>query len=233
MGSHSPVGAVPITSPLPGDRLNMFNVRTVDPSIEPVDVTTQKAFMRLTTSSDDALITTFISAAREYVELQTKLAMITQTWKLTLDEFPSQDSGVWWDGTRDGALSSLNTVQDWIELPTGPLIAVTSFSTFNAADTPTLFTGFYTDTARRPGRVALRSGSVWPVATRGVNGIEIVYTAGFGPAANNVPADLRIAISQIASHWYENREIMTFDIAARDVPQSAERIIKSRKVLKV
>src|SRR6185436_11847363 len=71
------------------------------------------------------------------------------------------------------------------------------------------------------------------LATCGVNGIEIVYTAGFGPAANNVPADLRIAISQIASHWYENREIMTFDIAARDVPQSAERIIKSRKVLKV
>ena len=211
----------------------MFNIRTVDPSIEPVDVTTQKAFMRLTTTTDDTLIGTFIAAAREYVELQTKLAMITQTWKLTLDQFPTQDGGDWWDGTRDGALSSLNVVNDWIELPIGPLIAVTSFSTFNQADVPTVFTGFYTDTARKPGRVALRSGSVWPVATRGVNGIEIVYTAGFGPAANNVPADLRIAISQIASHWYENRELMTFEVSARDVPQSAERIIKARKIIKI
>jgi hypothetical protein len=214
----------------------MFNVRTIDPATEPVSVDTQKVFMRneVVDAAQDTLIGTIISAAREYVELQTRLALITQTWKLTMDRFPTVAADDdWWDGVREIAISELQQTVPWIELPTGPLISVTSFNTFNQADAATLFTNYYTDTSRRPGRVSLRSGAVWPTPTRGVNGIEIIYVAGFGPAAANVPADIRIAISQIASHWFENRELMTFEVSARDVPVSAQRVIDQRRVIRI
>ncbi len=215
----------------------MSNIRTVAPAAEPVSLASQKGFMRITVddpTQDEFLEQIILPAAREYVELHTRLALITQTWKLSLDEYPSE--GIkhdWWDGVQEMSINALRESLGWIELPTGPLISVTSFKTFDNADAETVFTGFYTDTTRRPGRVALRSGSVWPVFTRPANGIEITYVAGFGPAAANVPTDLRLCISQIASHWFENRELMTFDTAARDVPTGAQRIINQRRNLRL
>lgn len=211
----------------------MSNIRTIAPAIEPVTVAEQKVFMRLPAdnAADDTLVTLLIAAAREYVEKETHLALITQTWKYTLDRIPLAGSEEpWWDGVREMAIGELYVAATSIELPTYPLIAITSFNTYNSADTATLFTGFYTDTARKPGRISLRTGAIWPVSTRGVNGVEIIYTAGFGAAAANVPADLRIAVMQIASHWYENRELMTFELSTRDIPFSAGQILKRHKI---
>lgn len=209
----------------------MSNIRTIAPGVEPVTLAEQKAFMRASDSpADDTTISLLISAAREYVEKDTHLALINQTWKLTLDDIPPDGEEAWWDGVREGAIGSLVAQASYIELPTFPLVSVTSFTTYNEANTPTVFTGFYTDFARRPGRVALRNGGIWPVATRGVAGVEIVYVAGFGASGANVPADLRIAVMQIASHWFENRELMTFEVSTRDVPMTALQILKRHKI---
>ncbi len=36
--------------------------------------------------------------------------------------------------------------------------------------------------------------------------VRITFTAGYGAAASDVPAALRVAVMMLAAHWYDNRE---------------------------
>ena len=213
----------------------MSNVRTVEPSISPVSVDDFKLFAKISDTAEDTQLDDFIDAAIDHFEQTTGLALIEQTWRLTLDRLPTLAGATepWWDGIKQGALSELTPARSWIEIPTAPLISVTSFSAFQMDNTSTLFTEFYSDTDGRPGRVLLNSGAVWPVATRNAMKYQIVYKAGFGTAADNVPADIKICVKQLALHFYENRELMTFDTAAVKVPLQCERIMTRRKLKRI
>jgi hypothetical protein len=212
----------------------MRNVLIEGPSSEPISLATAKQHLRLETDDDDTIVTDLITSARTYFEVTTGLALIEQTWRLTFDQFPSEERDDWWDGVREGSLSQLYGSRRYIELPTSPLLSVDTFNSYNEGDDASAFTDFYTDTNSRPGRVALRSGSVWPIASRGVNNYTIDYTAGFGADEAAVPADIKIAIRQIVAHWYENREVMlSTDIAQSEVPMSAMSIIRRRTVRKL
>ncbi len=211
----------------------MGNVLITPPSVEPVSLTEAKDQLRISHGDEDTLITGYIEAARTVIEEHTGLALINQTWRLSLDRIPSEGEEPWWNGVREGALSELTSPVRFIELPRAPLISVTSFMSYDEADNSQAFTGFYTDTSSRPGRVSLRSGGVWPSPTRGVNGIEITYVAGFGNAASSVPADIKIAIRQLVAHYYENREVQDFDPATAEVPLGVRSVMKRRKIAKL
>lgn len=175
------------------------------PSVEPVTLADAKAQARIDTDADDALVTGLITAARQWAERYTARAFITQTWNLFLDAKPIS-CGEWWDGVRDGAIIGRGNVEAII-LPRPPLISVVSVQTYDNTDTATVWpsTNYFVDTAREPGRVALRMGVTWPVATRLSNGIQVQYTAGYGADGSTVPEPIKLAIKQLASHWYENR----------------------------
>lgn len=68
------------------------------PQVEPVTLALAKQHCRIvaTNTDDDALITQYIQAAREYCEHSTHRAFYNQTWKLTMDHFPLYP---WWTGT--------------------------------------------------------------------------------------------------------------------------------------
>jgi len=57
----------------------------VPPSVEPVSVAEQKAFMRVEIADEDALTASFITAARQAVESITGRALITQQWLATFE----------------------------------------------------------------------------------------------------------------------------------------------------
>ena len=65
--------------------------RTVGPLIEPVTLAEAKAHLRLEQASEDPLIEGLIRAAREEVEKTTGQALIEQSWRLTLDDWPTSD----------------------------------------------------------------------------------------------------------------------------------------------
>jgi hypothetical protein len=213
----------------------MSNVRTVDPAIEPVSLAQVKEFGKLPeTTLYDNTLTLMITAAREHFELTTGLALIEQTWRMSLDNMPGASSEEpWWDGVREGAISELTPARNWVELPTAPLRSVTSFQTFNEINVPALFTSFYTDLDSKPGRVILNFGAVWPTSLRPTGKYVITYKAGFGTASENVPADIRLCISQLALHFNENPEALTFDTAAVKVPIHCERIMTRRKLKRI
>mgnify|MGYP000365478232 CR=1 FL=1 len=61
-----------------------------EPAVEPISLAEAKAHLRVDTSADDSLITSLIVAARKYFEERTRRSLITQSWKLTLDDFPTE-----------------------------------------------------------------------------------------------------------------------------------------------
>lgn len=210
----------------------MSNVRIADPAVEPVSVDDFKLFAKIDSTSEDALIEETLKAAREHFELTTGLALIEQTWRLGLDMMPGSGGREepWWDGVRDGAISELYSFRNWIELPTAPLLSISSFKSYAGDNSFQTFTGYYADIDARPGRLLLNTGAVWPVSTRSNLRYTIEYVAGFGSDADNVPSDIKQCIKMITAHWMENREIMTFDTAAVKVPAHADRIMQRRKL---
>ena len=189
------------------------NKRTTDATVEPVTPTELDTHLRgdgALSSNDGTTLTTLITSAREYVEEYTRRALLSQTWTLVMDAWGANDGNLgWWDGVKEGAISQGN--KGYIELPVGPLISVTSLSTYDSDNASTVFSSsnYFLDTNAVPGQVILNTGLVWPAFTRTRNGIEIIYVAGYGTVATSVPRPLKVADTQLAAHWYENRELVS------------------------
>lgn len=219
----------------------LSNKRTADPTVEPVTTEQLDSHLRgdgVLASEEGDLLDTLITAAREYVEEFTRRALITQSWTLVMDTWPGNSNGDglgWWDGVREGSITM--GAPNFVELPMGPLISITSVTTYDDDNTPTVFSSsnYFADTNATPGQIILNTGTVWPVFTRTRNGIEIEYVAGYGAAATDVPAPLRQAVKMIAAHWYENREFVKTqsDQNQAAAPLHAQSILNRYRVKKL
>lgn len=180
------------------------NRRLANPASEPVTAAEVKDQLRITGTDDDALIELYIQSARELCEELTGLALITQTWKLTLDHWPGGAED-WWDGVRTLPISELRASARHYDvvIPRYPLQSIQSITADDTA--VTVADVFITDTQQMPGRLVIKRGATWPTVLDRANGIEISYTAGYGSDASSVPAALRLALMQMASYMYEHR----------------------------
>ena len=181
---------------------------TTPPASEPVTLDEVKAHARVDTNVDDALLTGLITGARLWAEQYTGRAFIAQSWQLWIDAAPGFDDAQW-DGIRQGPVTALD-IANHVKLPRPPLVpvaSVTSVTTYDDSDNATVWdpSNYFVDAISEPGRLALRSGAVWPVPGRLTNGICIEYVAGYGSDETDVPETIRTAIRQLVSHWYEHR----------------------------
>lgn len=167
--------------------------RTVAPASEPLTASETRTWCRIDSddASQDDVLTVLISDARERCERITSRSLITQTWRLAIDDWPA---GV-----------------EAITLPRGaPLQSVTSveyqetagvYTTLSASD-------YVVDIASEPGRVLPAAGLTWnwgAVATPATAVVMVTYVAGYGLAAA-VPKDIKRALLACVSHCYHNRE---------------------------
>lgn len=186
------------------------HVITSQPATEPVTAAELRTLMNETTGGlPDSEADDFIAEARQYIEEVTGLAFITQSWRLALDHWPTQNDP-WWDGVRQGSITELygGKYAGHVYLPRYPLQSVDTVTVYDEGGTSTAVTigdVFDVDTYGEPGRMTLQRGATWPVALRANNAIEIVYTAGYGNAASDVPAALKGGIKRMAGHLYTHR----------------------------
>lgn len=160
---------------------------TTAPTVEPLAVNEVKEHLRIDHADEDDYLERLIEQARTYCEDVAQRALITRTYTVKLDWFPPS---VFW-------------------LPYPPLLGVTSIKyTDDQGSQSTLSAANYTvDTHQEPGRVALKSTATWPSVTLAdINGVEIIYTAGYGATAVSVPARYKQAMLLLVAHYYENRE---------------------------
>lgn len=181
--------------------------RTVEPAAEPVTLVEAKAHLRVSHSSEDALIGALVKAARDEVEKSAGLALIDQSWRLALDRPPAGGTAL---------------------LLRHPVKAVLSVTVFDADGGASLVdpADYALDTLSRPARLHFQT---MPSPTRAMNGIEIDFTAGFGEAGTDVPDLLKRAIMVLTAHWYEFRGV--YDAADQPVsyPLGYERMIAAYK----
>lgn len=185
------------------------NVIQTHPTIEPVTLDEFKSYLRLSGSSEDQQLVDLIEEARQTIEDLLGIALITQTWKMAIDRWPTQREP-WWDGTRQGHIGMMNgpAAMSSLRLPRYPLQSVTSVTTYDEdsnATSVTVADVFDVDAQQAQGRITLRSGATWPIALRANNAIEIVYVAGYGDDAVDVPAPIKRAIRQLAAYLYSHR----------------------------
>ena len=146
-----------------------------------------------------------ISVAKEYLQK----SLMQRTLKLSLDNIPFSDRVLPnTEGITTGPF--LEYRQRSVNLPFSPLVSVTHVKTFDDSDNATTMASsrYFVDTASDYGRVVLRTGETWDDMLRVANAIEITYVAGYGSVATSVPAGIRQGIIVLASHFFENPEMV-------------------------
>lgn len=129
------------------------------PAGEPISLLDAKNYLRVQHEADDAPIAELFSGARMQVELLTRRTLITQTWRIVLDRWPS--SGV-------------------IRSPVSPLRAVTAarvrdhLGEAQALDTEV----FLANTASSPGLISFDVGRVTQSAQT-IAGIKLDIEVGY------------------------------------------------------
>ncbi|MEY4248440.1 MAG: hypothetical protein RJA87_73 [Pseudomonadota bacterium] len=169
----------------------------VPPAAEPVTLDEAKAVLRVTDDAEDGLIGRLIRAARQRIEAALGVALMTTTYRETLD--------LWSD--------SLAPNGD-IRLQRGPLLGVDAIKIANGNGTPeTLDPSLYRPRlASRPGLIA-PLGAGLPPSAQPLGGLEITYRCGFGDRADTVPEPLRQAVLALVAHSFEHREAADLPLA--------------------
>ena len=148
------------------------NVRVAGPTIEVVLLDDLKAHVRqIKNNDDDDYLTKLITEAREEIEDISGLALISQTWQMTIDRWPGQRD-VWWDGVRELPVSIIDGgFPSTINPLRYPLISVDTINVYDEDSNATAVTiadVFDIDVLSKPGRIALQRGAVGPIATRSI-----------------------------------------------------------------
>lgn len=198
----------------------MALTRIIAPTDEPLTLDEAKEHLGVVGTYHDNYIASLIAAARARTERVTKRALITSTWRITLDEFP-----------------------EWFNIPKPPLRSVltvsyldgegATVSLYDSAASPQVgIADFVIDTESDPARVLRAYGITWPTPLVQANAVSLTFEAGYGNHAEDVPEDLRLAMLLMIGHWFEHREAVSEE-DYKDVPQSALWILEDYRVLSV
>ncbi len=146
-----------------------------------ITLETAKSFLRVTTDTDNILITAMIAAATQRVENYLNRKIITQTLTGWQDAYPGT-SDLWWSGTVQAARSVIHG-QSEIELQWLPVQSVTSVTSHLSDGSSAIFdaANYIIDTVSDNllSRLVLKEGRSWPTTNLArANGVEVIYIAG-------------------------------------------------------
>lgn len=180
------------------------------PASEPISLAEAKAFLRVPDDAEDGLIATLIAAARIHIESVAGLALITQSWRLVLDEWPANRL---------------------VQVPMRPLQSVTAITAYgeDGEGSALALPQFAWDAqgVRIPNPIA-----GMPVLQPHF-GIEIDVVTGFGPTPEDVPAPLRQALLLLVGHWYEHRDAVIQAGAGSIIPAALAPLIAPYRAVRL
>lgn len=160
------------------------------PATEPVTTAEAKAHAVIEHTDDDdagtGLILALIKTARAYVESYTNRQLVSATYVLYADGFPS----------------------DRILIPRPPVSAVTHVKYYDVAGSQRTWSAddYETDLNSKPGRIFPDDAATWPTTQSSkVGAVEVEYVCGYGNAAA-VPDIFKTAIKMLVDGWYRFRD---------------------------
>lgn len=167
------------------------------PTSEPVALADVKARLRLTSTADDATITSQITQAREFCERVSRRSLAYKSYALFLDRFPYP--------------------HEPIRLPAPPLVSVSNVFYYDSTLTQQTWSPseYWWTPAQSPALIVPKPGLIYPSPAHIPGAVEVDFTAGWGypgnpdadpvvPAGPALPADWARCIQDVAMFIYEN-----------------------------
>ena len=116
------------------------------------------------------------------------------------------------------------------KLPRPLLVSVSSIKYVDSGGTEqTLADSVYdVDVYSEPGRVGLAFNQSWPAIRGDINGVEVIYIAGYG-AASAVPEGVKAAMKLLIGHLYEHRESVS-EINMAEVPMAVKSLLSMDRI---
>jgi len=180
-------------------------VRTVAPASPVLSLPEAKRHLRVLHDDDDDDIMAMIAAAIDAIEGPSGIgiALSPQTWRLSYDHFPCE-----------------------IIVPLGPVTAVTSVSYTDRNGSPQTVPSLRFDLDESPLRIWPARDTSWPEIYCEPGAVKITFVCGYP----ELPQDLRWAILLLVGHFYQNREAVTYDLKAMDLPMGVSSILERYRV---
>ncbi|MBD9542943.1 phage head-tail connector protein [Ensifer sp. ENS04] len=183
-------------------------VRTVAPTEPTVSLVDAKKHLRVFHDDDDSDIEAMVAAAEAAIEGPNGIgiALMPQTWRLSLDHFPCE-----------------------IVVPLGPVTNVVSVTYKDASGDPVAVPSTRYDLDSSPLRIWPARDTSWPSIYCEPGAVKVTFACGFA----ELPADLVWAVKLLVGHFYENREAVTTDLKAIDLPMGVASILERYRVGRV
>lgn len=178
---------------------------TTAATTDPVTLTEAKLHLRVDDDADDTYIVALIKAATAKVQTDTARQLINATWTWTLDAFPRV-----------------------MRLLYPPAVSVTSVKYYDSAgvqQTLVAGTDYQVDVLSQPGRIQPAYTKTWPDVRSQLNVVEVIYVAGYGTAASDVPMELRQGIKLWIAQMYEFREPTITGAVVSEVGRTVDALI--------
>lgn len=164
-------------------------VLLVAPTAEPLTVDDLKVHLRIDAdeTADDDRLAEILQAARETLEADTETAIMPQTWRLTLDDFPASE----------------------IVLPRGPVQEIDAFTYVSTGGTTTAVESsvYSLETTERRAALRLKWLQTWPTHRGDERGIVLDFVCGYADA-DAVPARYKQALLLMAELLYDGEAMV-------------------------
>ena len=180
---------------------------SVQPLVEPITVEDARLHLDLDDNYYDSQLSQLITVARKRVEQDSRRSLVSQTHVLSMDTFPT--SGV-------------------IEIPTAPVISVTSVTYVDTNDAVQTFsdTKYSVDSNNTPSRIVINDGEDFPTVRGHYDDIKVTYVAGYGTSRNDVDEVAKFAIKMMISHLFNSPSI-TAHGTVNVVPLGYDSLVRS------
>lgn len=179
------------------------------PVTEPLTLDEAKKHLRVVQDNENTLITSLITAAREYCEDFQNRAYITQTRQISFD-------------ARRYKI---------IDIPRPPFQSIDNFVIIDTDDVEHDVTEYTLDDNSEPARLIVNN---FPsVDLKSIGGVQIQYTCGH-ETADEVSEKVKAAMKLLTGHWYTHREaVETQGSIPKPLELAVESLLSQNRVIPV
>lgn len=184
-------------------------------SVEPITATQAKLYLRVDHSSDDALIATLITTARQWIESYTRRSLIDQVFDLAYPGFFSTSAPLF--------------------VPYAPLVAANKVASVKYYDTDDalqiLDASYYrvhASAGAHAGRawIEITSAAIIPaLSTTITHPVVVRATCGYGSTAASVPPGIISALYLMLGDLYEQRQESVIGVSVSKASLTVERLL--------
>lgn len=190
------------------------------PAAEPLSLADAKAELKIDFTDDDTLITAKIKEARAWAETYTRRALITRIVEYGLDEFPDGSSPLILPLGKATKIEHIKYRDEngVLQTLTGPTSTTpgTDYTEDLTDDRGAVIEPIYED--------------FWPATRKMLNAVIIRFSAGYGPAATDIPPDILTGVRARLSDIYEVRGAVDTPRRGRDWYEVAQALLHPHRI---